>query len=78
MRAIFQEKRKKEQKKFWKKEKYLKSLVTMYKIWKYLEKGQVTVCDYRTQQTAKKGPGTVVRIIVPWYYRKTLLDNELM
>ena len=50
----------------------------MYKIWKYLEKGQVTVCDYRTQQTAKKGPGTVVRIIVLWYYRKTLLDNELM
>ena len=32
---------------------------------KYFEKGQVTVCDYRTQQTAKKGPGTVVRIIVP-------------
>ena len=40
MRAIFQEKRKKEQKKFWKKEKYLKSLVTMYKIWNILKKGR--------------------------------------
>ena len=28
----------------------------MYKILKYFEKGQVTVCYYRTQQTARKGP----------------------
>ena len=28
----------------------------MYKIWKYFEKDQVIAYDYRTQETARKGP----------------------
>ena len=37
----------------------MKIWAKMYKIWKYFEKGQTTVCDYRTQKSARKGPGLV-------------------
>ena len=38
-----------------KRAKYLKIWAKIYKIWKYIEKGQVIACDYRTQQPARKG-----------------------
>ena len=52
MWVIFQKKDKKGQKmlKKTKKGKILKkNWAKMYKIWKYSEKGQVIVCDYRMQ-----------------------------
>ena len=41
-----------------KRAKYLKTWAKMYKIWKYLKKGQMIVCDFCTQQTARKGPAS--------------------
>ena len=52
MRAIFQKKGKKEQKRA----KYLKIWAKMYKIWIYFEKGQPHACDYRMHEAANICP----------------------
>ena len=48
MRAIFQKKKKKCEKRR-EKGKIFENLVKNYKTWKYFEKGQVIACDYHTQ-----------------------------
>ena len=61
MYVSFSEKRQKKKKKVkngQKRAKYLKTSAKMYKIWKYLKKGQMIVCDFCTQQTARKGPAS--------------------
>ena len=52
----------------------------MYKIWKYFEKGQVIVCDYCMQKTARIGPVChtdkgkfYFGLSVTWNQRKTCL-----
>ena len=47
------------QKKGQNKTKYLKIWAKMYKIWKYFEKGQPHVCDYRMHETARICPGAI-------------------
>ena len=57
MRAIFQKKGKKGA-------KYWKTWARMYKIWKYLEKGQPHACNYRTHETARICPGILYLVIL--------------
>ena len=60
MYVSFSEKRQKKKKKLkmGKKGQNIWKLAKMYKIWKYLKKGQMIVCDFCTQQTARKGPAS--------------------
>ena len=48
----------------------------MYKIWKYFEKGQVIVCNYQTQLTARKDPDWYAQPCIVNKFNKLLFSAE--
>ena len=59
-----------------KRAKYLKNWPKMCKIWKHFEKGQVTVCNYHTQQTARIDPIDTT-LPMPINFNSTTSLNEI-